>query len=196
MFRELKIVITILFIFLIFGLNSWFANGGFVTPFLFSKFILVITSLIFLLLNWRIKGVLWLFWSVLAYISLAISDEFSVGYFDSLLDGQNLNKISSSSGTIYLTFFLFYGFLLAQIFPFHMIYRKKWATSVLSALFLFQFVVLFLGFDFISYVVLSGYLLFYFLISSKLSGDEKNVVDVISAQSFALFFLELFKYAV
>lgn len=196
MFRELKIVITILFVFLIFGLNSLFVNGGFVTPFLFSKFILFGISLLFLLINLSIKGVFWLVWSVLAYFSLAITDEFTIGYVDHLLNTSMLNHWNELNGFIYLTFFLFYGFLFAQIIPFYQAFRKKWSTVVLSLLCMGQFLFLILGYSLEAYLCMSAYLLIYFLITSRLSGNFKKVVDIIAAQSFALLILELFKYMV
>lgn len=196
MYRELKIVITIVLVYVIFGLNSLFVNGGFVTPFLYSKIILVATSVIFYFLNYRIKGKVFLVWNILAFISLALVDEFTIGYLDQLFQTNFFNEFTGNEVFIFTAFLIFQGLLFAQLYPFYNDYKNKLWTPVFLFLLILQFVFSIGGFSFYAFITLSAFMLLYFVVNKRINREKKNVLDILSIQFLGLFLLETFKFAV
>jgi hypothetical protein len=196
MHKELKIVITIVLVYVVFGLNSLIVNGGFVTPFLYSKFILFGTSITFLLMNLRMQGIGWLVWSFLAYLSLTLVDEFSIGYLDQLFQTSAFDEMTGSKVFIYGALVCFYGFLFAQLIPFYTHLKHKASTVMLLCVLTVHLLLFVNGLAIYAYVVLNLYLFGYFLIFNRLFKGDKTVVDVLSAQGLGLMMLEFFKFAV
>ena len=104
--RELKISFTFILIYFVFGLSSLLSLGDFVTPYFFSKLSLVLLSLIFLVLNIRSKTLIYHVFAVLAMISRALMDDFSLNYLALKFKSMAIIEWANQTHIILFIFYL------------------------------------------------------------------------------------------
>lgn len=196
MFRELRITVLIVLVYFIYGLSSLFSLGDFVTPFFFSKLILVLASLAFLLLNWRVERSIYLFLAFLAYVSYATADLFTINLITKSGEYGQLYLILSSQYVLVGSFFIFFGFFYASLFLLYSTFKKRILGLLLLSLLTSGLVSLFFSANLLFEIFLGLYLLLYFLMVYRSSESEKSILSILSSLFLLQFFLESFKYLV
>lgn len=196
MYRELKIVVSVFLLFIIYGLSSFFSLGAFVTPFFFGKLILVIVSFLFLILNLRVKQSYFLFFALVTMICLALIDDFTVQFLSERYQWESLLPFVDSLAFAYFSFAIFLGFYLTSIVIFHKAIRRNWLTFLLLVLFLATIVLFTVKMNYLQEIIFGSFLLVYFIVVNRFNHVEKNVLSIIGALFFLQFLLEIFKYLV
>lgn len=196
MYRELKIVVSVFLLFIIYGLSSFFSLGAFVTPFFFGKLILVIVSFLFLILNLRVKQSYFLFFALVTMICLALIDDFTVQFLSERYQWESLLPFVDSLVFAYFSFAIFLGFYLTSIVIFHKAIRRNWLTFLLLVLFLATIVLFTVKMNYLQEIIFGSFLLVYFIVVNRFNHIEKNVLSIIGALFFLQFLLEIFKYLV
>lgn len=196
MYRELKIVVSVFLLFIIYGLSSFFSLGAFVTPFFFGKLILVIVSFLFLILNLRVKQSYFLFFALVTMSCLALIDDFTVQFLSERFQWESLLPFVDSLLFAYLSFGIFLGFYLTSIVIFHKAIRRNWLTFLLLGLFLATIVLFTVKMNYLQEIIFGSFLLVYFIVVNRFNHVEKNVLSIIGALFFLQFLLEIFKYLV
>jgi hypothetical protein len=193
--RELKIVVSIFLIFLIYGLTALFSGGSFATPVFINQLVLLLISVVFYVMNMKEKGaVILLFFSVLQ-LFMTIIDDFTVGYLSQKLELNFLYELSSSLGfnlIVMLVYFGFYYFLAGYAFKTHqsksLLVLKIMLLSSAIGLFFIPHLSLFRDLSFFAFILL-------FVISvNRFSREENKVLSVVSYQMLLLFLLEGMEY--
>ena len=196
MFREQRIVLLILLSFSIYGLNSLYSLGDFVTPFFFSKIIFVIVSLAFFLMNLSLSKKGYLFFAFLAMFCWAAVDGFTVNYLSKGGQREVLGAFFESKLLIYTSLFVFVGFYATCIFLLQEFLKKWWVTFLLVALLGTSLMFAYLN-EWLFFEISFGLYLFVFIIQVTLKNQEKKtVVNVLSALFTLQLFMEVFKYLV
>ncbi len=196
MYRELKIVISVFLLFIIYGLSSFFSLGAFVTPYFFGKLILVIVSILFLLLNLRVKQSYFLLFASITMVCLALIDDFTVQFISERFRLAFLLPFVDSLGFAYLSFAIFVGFYSASIVLFHKTLQKKWLTFSLIGLFMATILLFVVKVAHLQEIIFGIYLLIFFVAVNRFNLLEKNILSIISSLFLLQFLLEIFKYLV
>jgi hypothetical protein len=194
MYRELKIVVSVFLLFIIYGLSSFFSLGAFVTPYFFSKLILVIVSLLFFLLNFRVKKSYFLFFAFINMVCFALIDDFTVQFLSERFQLAFLLPFVNSLGFAYFSFGVFVGFYsLAMVF-FHQAIQKKWLIISLILLFMATILLFIVKVPYLQEIIFGTYLLVFFIAVNRFNLLEKNVLTILSSLFLLQFLLEIFKY--
>lgn len=194
MYREQRIVLLIVLSFSIYGLNSLFTLGDFVTPFFFSKMIFVVASLAFYLMNLNLKKSGYLLLAFLAMLSWAAVDGFTVNYLSKGGQREFLAAIFDSKILIYTSLFVFIGFYSTCIFLLQEAIKKWWATTLLMALLAASLILAYFN-EWLYFEISFGLYLVVFIIQViAKKQEEKSVLNVLSALFTLQLFLEVFKY--
>lgn len=194
MFRELKIVVSIILVFFIYGLSSFFTLGAFVTPFFFGKLILTILSFMFFLMNLKIKQNYLLFFCFLAMLSITVVDEFSIRLFAERFGFKSVLPFANNTVTIFTTFFIYFVFFFTAIFFLQKKLTNKWGVIALLALYLGSFYPIFIKMYSLHTYIFSVFLLLYFILTFREGFPEKSVFNILSALFLLQFSLDFFKY--
>lgn len=194
MFRELRIAVIIVLIYVIYGLTSFFSLGDFVTPFFLTKLILVVVSFVFLVLNWRVDGKIYLLLAFLSALSLAAADSFSINLITKSGQREFLYQVLQSRAVLVGSFFVFFGFYYTSLYLFQN-QLKKWRITLLLFSLLTTSLIGLLFFNFwIFEIPLALYLLLYFIFVFRQNLPEKSVLSILSALFLLQLLLESFKY--
>jgi hypothetical protein len=196
MYRELKIVVAVFLLFIIYGLISFFSLGAFVTPYFFGKLILVIVSFLFFLLNFRVKQSYFLFFAFITMVCLALIDDFTVQFLSERFQLAFLLPFVNSLFFAYLSFAIFLGFYLTSIVIFHKAIRRNWLTFLLLALFFVTILLFVVKVEYLQEIIFGSFLLIFFISVNRFNLIEKNVLSIVSALFFLQFLIEIFKYLV
>lgn len=193
MSRELKIVISIFLVFLIYGISSFFSLGAFVTPFFLDKFILLGVAVLFAILNYRLKNSYLLFLYIPAMLAFAMRDEFTIGYLSEKYRSDFLIKNFNEPFYLISTIGYFFGFYFVSVFHFYKVTNKRYLSAFL--LFLILASVVFTGTE-IHYapdITMGLFLLSFFLIVQWIKKDLP-VLETLTSQFLLLFLLTSFEY--
>jgi hypothetical protein len=194
--RELKIVVSVFLLFIIYGLSSFFSLGAFVTPYFFSKLILVIVSLLFFLLNFRVKQSYFLFFAFITMVCLALIDDFTVNFISERFQLDFLLPFVNSLGFAYFSFGVFVGFYALAMVIFHQAIQKKWLSISLILLFMATILLFIVKVPYLQEIIFGTYLLIFFIAVNRFNLLEKNVLTSLSSLFLLQFLLEIFKYLV
>ncbi len=194
MYRELRIAILILLISFIYGLTSFFSSGGFATPFFLSKFILVAASFLFLILNIRERGQVYLVFAFLGMISFAIGDQVRINVITRGVQREPLYELLNNHELIIGSFIVFFAFYYVALIPLFKVLKHKWILIILFLLLSGAIGVIIIQEYVLFQVLFSLFLGAYFVIVFRKSLPEKSVLNVLSALFILQLFLELFKY--
>lgn len=194
MYRELKIVVSVFLLFIIYGLSSFFSLGAFVTPYFFSKLILVIVSLLFFLLNFRVKKSYFLFFAFINMVCLALIDDFTVQFLSERFQLAFLLPFVNSLGFAYFSFGVFVGFYSLALVFFDQAIQKKWLTISLILLFMATILLFIVKVPYLQEIIFGTYLLVFFIAVNRFNLLEKNVLTILSSLFLLQFLLEIFKY--
>lgn len=196
MFRELRITVLIVLVYFIYGLSSLFSLGDFVTPFFFSKLILVLVSLVFFLLNWRVERSIYLFFAFLAYVSYAAADLFTLNLMTKSGQYEQLYAILNSRYVLIGSLFIFFGFFYTSLFLLYNVLKNLIFRLLLFSLLTVSLVGLFFSANLVFEIFFGLYLLLYFIIVYRLSLSEKSILSILSSLFLLQFLLESFKYLI
>lgn len=196
MYRELKIVVSVFLFFIVYGLSSFFSLGAFVTPYFFGKLILVIVSVLFFILNVRVKQSYFLLFALVTMICLALIDDFTVQFLAERFRWESLLPFVNSLFFAYLSFAIFLGFYLTSIVIFHKSIRRNWLTLLLLVLFLATIVLFIVKVNYLQEIIFGSFLLVYFIVVNRFNHIEKNVLSIIASLFFLQFLVEIFKYLI
>lgn len=196
MYRELKIVVSVFLLFIIYGLSSFFSLGAFVTPYFFSKLILVIVSLLFFLLNFRVKQSYFLFFAFITMVCLALIDDFTVQFLSDRFQLAFLLPFVNSLGFAYFSFGFFVGFYTLSMVLFHQGIQRKWLTISLILLFTATILLFIVKVPYLQEIIFGTYLLVFFIAVNRFNLLEKNVLTILSSLFLLQFLVEIFKYLV
>lgn len=192
--RELKISFSFILIYFMFGLFSLISLGDFVTPYFFSKLSLVLLSLIFLALNMRSKSIIYYILAVLAMVSRALMDDFSLNYLALKFKSTAIIELANQTSVIYLSFILFYLFFGASVYALWKIKINNWLILYFLTLILGSIVVLGNGFFNYWELILTLFLLSYFIVSKRISLPDNSVIHSFSALFIFQVVVESMKY--
>jgi hypothetical protein len=194
MFRELRITVIIVLIYVIYGLTSLFSLGDFVTPFFLSKLILVVVSLVFFLINYRIQHSFFLFLAFLAMCSLAISDSFTVYLISKSGDHETLFAFLTNDVVLYASFFIYFLFFYFAVFILNKEIMEKWILFFLIGLLTISIVLLIWSNIWVYQISFSLFLLIYAIVVLRKNLPDNTLLPILSALFLLHFLLETFKY--
>lgn len=196
MYREHRIAISTFLVFFVYGLVSYFSSGGFITPFIFSKIVLVAVSLYFFITNVNLKRSYLLFLGFVAMLGLALVDEFTIQFLTQYTSLEFLPDLSNSAVVVHGSFYVFFGFLVATAWALFKVSSNKWILIGQVLLVILSILLLYFQQYLAHLISLSTFFIAYSVIVNRLQSPEKSVVDVLSSLFLLLFLLELFKYLV
>lgn len=192
--RELKISFTFILIYFVFGLSSLLSLGDFVTPYFFSKLSLVLLSLIFLVLNIQTKTLIYHVFAVLAMISRALMDDFSLNYLALKFKSISIIEWAHQTSIIYLSFVLFYLFYLISLYPLWNLKVRRMLIVYFLVLLLGSILVLSHGLVFYWELFFTLFLLSYFILTKRILLPENSVINSFAALFIFQVAVESMKY--
>jgi hypothetical protein len=192
--REQRIVLLIILSFFIYGLSSLVSLGDFVTPFFFSKLIFVLVSLIFLIMNFKIKKRGYLIFGFLAMLSLAFVDGFTVHILTKGGQREALTTLFDKELLLYISLLIFVGFYSSSIFLLHESIKNSWVTTGLTVFLATGLVCAYMGEMLFFEISFGAFLLLYYVMVRRSNQPEKSVLSILSALFLLQFCLELCKY--
>jgi hypothetical protein len=192
--RELKISFTFILIYFVFGLSSLLSLGDFVTPYFFSKLSLVLLSLIFLVLNIRSKTLIYHVFAVLAMISRALMDDFSLNYLALKFKSMAIIEWANQTHIIYLSFILFYLFYIITIYLLWKLKVHKMLIVYFLVLLIGSIFVLSFGLVFYWELLFTLFLLSYFILTKRILLPENSVMNSFAALFIFQVAVESMKY--
>src|SRR5688572_19613773 len=121
--RELKIVLSVFLVYLMYGITSLFDTQVLVTPVFLTSPIFVILAGIFAITNRKEKNSYILLLYLIAFICFALVDDFVIGFLTRFL-GTGVFDILTLPGFGLFAFVVFFSFLLFSVWFFYNQTRK------------------------------------------------------------------------
>jgi hypothetical protein len=193
--RELKIVVSIFLIFLVFGLVSLGTSGSFATPVFLQHFVYVPVALLFYLLNIKEKGALNLLLFVPITMFGLLIDDFSITLLSEKYQSNLLYELTTSVEFSWFFLFAYFGFFLYMSYLFYTESKKIWIMSISTLLLLFVILGLFhTNLSGLSGIVFLLFLAFQILTLNRYSTSENKVKKVLSFQFLLIIMLQSLQY--
>ena len=193
--KELKIVVSIFLIFLIFGLVSLSTSGTFATPVFLKHFLYLPLAILFYGINFKQKQS----WLLLVYIPITLLslliDDFSVGLITEKYHTNWLFELTSTQAFSLIFIIGYFGFFFLISYLFFLSYKK--AEMLIASIILLIAVISCL---FISeYVIASGPLFLLFLgiqifSLNRFSTKESTAQKVLSYQFLLIILMQSMEY--
>jgi hypothetical protein len=193
--REFKIVSSIFMLFLIFGLQSVYYNGSFVTPIFLNQLVLLFVSVVFFIMNRHELGN-WIL-GVYIFIQLlsCLVDGFTIGFVTSKVGGDFLLDIYKSDWISYVFLICYFAFMFFIVAYTYRIHKLKIVLGIKILLLLATLLFFFIPeFSIVRDVVFLCFLFFYFVSINRIIPNERKVISVMANQFLLIFFLEGLEY--
>lgn len=191
--RELRIVISLFLVYLLYGFASLFQTGVLVTPIFLTPFVLIASAFSFALMNRKLPHVRLLFFSAIAFLFFALADEFIISLLTRAA-GQKTGDFLHSRACGIVTFMLFFAYLFYSIWFLYRTTGQKLVAGVLFCILSACITSFFTDYYLFQEISIQFFCLFYFAVGQSGHHLENKVLRVISYQFLLFSLLEAFEY--
>lgn len=192
--RELKIVVSIFLVYLIFGLTQFFISASIITPIFLNFIVAGVVSLVIFLMNLKQPKSFVLLLYFVGLNCYGLGDDLSRQFIVYRTHWEWLNTLVETTWFGWVALSLFYLAIISGTVLLHLSVKNKGLTAILLTLLSVH--LLLYGYELfeLQFLTLSLFFVIFFIITQRSSKVQLTVIRALSAQFLLLVILEGFRY--